>query len=295
MGRTAKIDKNDGFAEPNDSCCSRFLEDITGTFACRPSFRAVDGSRNIDVPASFSPKGWTVIMGKAVTLGVAAFTLYLGLGLDLRAFWLAYLTNWNVTISSVYLLLSFSNTFITVPSPPVGQTRVNGRVKATWILFTIFANIGLLVTVAYWTLIFDGLVEMATVFPHGILTLAVLVDGFGFNAIPIRLRHYLEVVVPLAMAYLIWSYLHSVLGLGNPDYMDEDPETNDDLIYQVLDWKTDAKATAGYAIVLVFILSPLLQILLWMISGCRRRYETESRSDTTSSSYVEMGNAGAAV
>jgi hypothetical protein len=285
MSRNPKLDLNGGFAEPSDTYCSRFSDDITGSCACRPSFRAVDGSRTIDIPASFSPKSWLAIAGKMANLGIAGFTLYLGVGTDPRAFWLAYLTNWNVTISSLYLLLSFINSFVSVASPSVGHTIVSYRVKITWILLTLSANIGILVTIAFWFMIYDGVMDIATVFPHGILTAAVLLDGLVINAVPIRLRHYLEFVVPFAMTYMLWSYLHSTSDIGNPDYEDEDQETNDDLIYTVLDWKTNPGMTTVVAGVLIFVLSPILQVLLWMISGCRRRYEA---TDKETMSYVEM-------
>lgn len=293
MSRKPKLDLNGGFAEPTDTFCSRFLDDITGPCGCRPSFRAVDGSRTIDIPASFSPKSWLSILGKFATVGVAFATLYLSIGQDPRVFWLAYLTNWNVTISSLYLLVSFLNSFIPVKGPAVGQTVVNFRVKITWILYTLSANIGLLVTIAFWALIFSGGMSMSTVFSHGILTAAVLLDGSVINTIPIRLRHYLEFVVPFAIAFMVWSYVHSISGIGNPDYQDEDPETNDDLIYDVLDWGTDPGTTALVAVVLTFVLSPILQVFLWMVSGCRRRYE--ATADQQTMSYVEMGKTEAMV
>ena len=288
MVRRTGSNGNRGFAEPKDSCCSRVVEDITGPCACRPSFRAADGNRIIDVPASFSPRGCFVIVSKAIVLGVAIFTLYFGLFINFRAFWFAYLTNWNVTVSSVYLLISLFNSIVPVSGPPVGQTIVNIRVKATWILFTVSANMGLVVTIAFWTMIYDGVPEIATIFPHGILTLAVLLEGFGINAIPIRLRHYLELVLPFALAYVLWSYLHSLFGIGNPDNNDEDPETNDDVIYDVLDWKTAPEATAGVAVILTFVLSPILHVVIWVISGYRRRYKNASGHDATS--YVEMSS-----
>jgi hypothetical protein len=231
-----------------------------------------------------------VIAGKTVMLGIVFATLSLNLFVNLRVFWLAYLTNWSVTISTVYLLFSFFNSLLPVSGPPAGQTRVNPRVKATWIIFTVSANIGLLVTIVFWFIIYNGTVDKSTfekslVFPHGILTLAVLIDGFGINVIPIRLRHYLELVVPFELSYMLWSYLHGVCDIGNPDENDQDPETNDDLIYGVLDWKNNTKATALNAVLLIFILSPILQIVLWVISGFRRRYKNTTGSDVMS--YVE--------
>lgn len=292
MTRTPKLEPNGGFAKPSDSFCWRLKDDLFGTCACRPSFRAVDGTRSIDIPASFSPRGWFPFVGKLSGIGIAAFTIYLGVGEDPRAFWLAYLTNWNVTISSFYMVMSLINSIFPVSGPPPGQTAVNFRVKLTWILFTISANIGILVVIAFWTLLWDGVMDMETIFPHGILTAFVLLDGFMLDSIPIRLRHYLEVLVPFAGAYVLWSYIHSLTAIGNPDYQDNDPATNDDLIYSILDWDNHPKTTALIIVVMVLVLSPILQIILWMVSGCRRRYVDEY---DTSSQYMEMTGTSANV
>lgn len=292
MSRTPKLDANGGFAHPSDSFCLRLKDDLFGTCACRPSFRDVDGTRTIDIPASFSPRGLLPFVGKLASLGIAAFTVYLGFGEDPRAFWLAYLTNWNVTMSSLYLLMSLINYIFPVSGPPPGQTVVNFRVKLTWILFNISANMGILVTIAFWTLLWDGVMDMETIFPHGILTTFVLFDGFILNAIPIRLRHYIEVLIPFAGAYVLWSYIHSLTKIGNPDYQDQDPQTNDDLIYPILDWDNHPKLTALIVVALVFVLSPILQIVLWIVSRSRRRYVDDY---DTSSRYVEMRGTSAEV
>lgn len=282
-----KLDENGGFAKPSDKFCSRFLEDLTGSCACRPSFRAVDGSRDIDIPASFSPKSWGSREAKLLNLGVAAATFYLGVGLDPRLVWLAYGSNWNVVVSSAYLLLSFINSFVPVAGPDAGHTVVGLRVKSTWILFTISANIGILVTIAFWTMIYNGKMDWKMIFPHGLLQAAVLEDGFLINTIPIRLRHYLEFVVPFALSYFLWSYLDSALGIGTPDKMNNN--------YAVLDWSAEPGKTATLAAVLIFAVSPVLQVVLWLISGCRRRYKSDSADDDATNNYIEMSSDGVKV
>ena len=227
-----------------------------------------------------------MIVGKVMMIGVAISTLALDLFVDFHIFWLAYLSNWTVTVSTVYLLISLFNSVVPVSSPPVGQKIVNFRVKATWILFTLSANLGLVITFGFWSLIFDVPPEdipkdAATIFTHGILILAVLLDGFGINAIPIRLRHYFELVLPFALAYSLWSYLHSLFGVGNPEKNDKDPETNDDVIYDVMNWKTAPEAAAGTTAMMIFVLSPILHVVIWLISGYRRRYENASGHDST--------------
>ena len=284
-----------GFAQPTDNPLTRMMGDVTGTCYCTPSFRNVDGhsiDRIIDIPASFSPMGVFPQLCKTVTLGMGLFTLYWGLGRDLRVFWLAYLTHWALTFAILYLLASFMNSFVSVSQPPPLQTRVGMRVKLTWILFTIACNLQIVVTVAYWFVIYDGSsMSSYSVLSHGVVAVMVLIDGLIINTIPVRLRHWIEFVFPIGLLYLIWSFVHYKLSIGNPDYQDEDPETNDDLIYGVLDWGEEPQPTQALIVsaMILFVLSPLSQFVMWFISNFRRRYVKDPPS-SSSSDYVEMGN-----
>ena len=289
-----------GFVQPTDNPITRMMSDITGTCYCTPSFRNVDGhsiDRVIDIPASFSPMGVITQLAKTVTMGTGIFTLYWGLGRDLRVFWLAYLTHWALTFAILYLLLSFLNSFISVTQPPPLQTQVGFRVKLTWILFTIACNLQIVVTVAYWFVIYDGTTMSSySILSHGVVAVMVLIDGFIINTIPVRLRHWIEFVFPIGLLYLIWSFVHYKLSIGNPDYYDEDPDTNDDLIYGVLNWGEEPQPTQALIVsaMILFVLSPLSQILMWFISNFRRRYvkdpPTTSSGTSSSTNYVQMGN-----
>jgi hypothetical protein len=283
-----KLDKSGGFAKATDNCWTRFVTDLSGTWARSSSFRAEDGEREIDVPATFSPRNyWTLL--KPIHLGVTFYTIYLGFGSDPRAFYFAYLTNWALVFSALYMILSILNSVFPILQPPPGQTVISRRGKITWMMFEIAANLGVLVTVNYWLLVFDGDLTVQGVLGHGVVAFLVLVDGLGVNTIPIRLRHYLEFVLPVASLYLLWSYLQSALNIGNPDNQDEDAETNDDLIYDALDWKGNPGETAVLGVLILFVLSPVAHFLLWTISSYRRRYVEEAEGGAQeSSTYVEM-------
>jgi hypothetical protein len=136
-------------------------------------------------------------------------------------------------------------------------------------------------------MIYNGKMDWKMIFPHGLLQAAVLEDGFLINTIPIRLRHYLEFVVPFALSYFLWSYLDSALGIGNPDKMNNN--------YAVLDWSAEPGKTATLAAVLIFAVSPVLQVVLWLISGCRRRYKSDSADDDATNNYIEMSSDGVKV
>jgi hypothetical protein len=137
--------------------------------------------------------------------------------------------------------------------------------------------------------LFDGVVQMITIFMHGIVAALILFDGLIVNTTPVRLRHWLAFVVVVDFLYLLWSLLHSplVFGIGNPDYSNEDEATNDDGIYGVLDWGNNPQKTGIIGALVLFVASPLVHFLLWMISGFRRRYVTEETS--RGARYVEMG------
>jgi hypothetical protein len=96
--------------------------------------------------------------------------------------------------------------------------------------------------------------------------------------------------LPVTLAYILWTVLHSglVFGIGNPDCEDEDPETNDDLIYSALDWEEEPRKTTVTALLIVFGLSPISHIFLWVLSCCRRRYVQDDVDQQGSSKYVEM-------
>jgi hypothetical protein len=280
--------KTGGFAQPADTCCARFWEDLTGTCRCRPNFRAIDGpTQTIDVSASFSPHGIFVLGCKFVTLGVTIYTIYLGYFSDPRPFYFAYLTHWGLVFSLAYSVMSVYNSFFPVAQPPSGTTTVSRRTILTWVFFTIAVHTEVLITLLYWSMIYSGELHLVSVFSHGVVAALVLVDGLFVNTIPIRLRHWLEFIMPVDLLYIIWTVLHSslVFDIGNPDNQDEDPETNDDLIYTVLDWGQEPTQTGLMAALIVLVLSPVIYLLLWGISSRRRRHVTDAKPDDA---YMEM-------
>jgi len=121
---------------------------------------------------------------------------------------------------------------------------------------------------------------------HGMLTCSVLEDGLGIHAIRLRLRHYFEVVLPFESAYTLWLVFHYLLKVGNSDRTDNDPETDDDLIYEFLDWKNEPIYLTTMTAILFFPLIPILQLVIWILSGCRPRYIKITDSDATG--HAEM-------
>ena len=70
---------------------------------------ATQGDRKeIDVVASFAPRGPAVIPWKAAELLCGAFTLLYGIA-KAKCYYFVYATHWGVLFSSLYFLLSLTN------------------------------------------------------------------------------------------------------------------------------------------------------------------------------------------
>ena len=93
--------------------------------------------------------------------------------------------------------------------------------------------------------------------------LAQYIDGFWLNRIPIRFKHWYISVLPLTLFYSLWLYLQGAVldTIDNPD-----STTEDDLIYDEIDWEHDFGETLIYTVILVFGIGPAVQILLFILS-----------------------------
>lgn len=92
--------------------------------------------------------------------------------------------------------------------------------------------------------------------------LAQYIDGFWINRIPIRFKHWYISVLPLTLFYSLWLYLQGEVldTIDNPD------STEDDLIYDEIDWKDDFGEALIYSVIIVFGIGPLVQVLLFVLS-----------------------------
>ena len=285
------IHKDDTLAETKradigQGCCSIFRSEFLSCFDCRKSvFIAQDGNEVLDMPASFSSRGFVAIVLKPLLYAVCIGTLHLSIANDPRPFWLAYLTHWSLVISVAYALVSCFNTIVPVAQPVTSTSPVGFRLSLMWVLFQVAAHSELLITTLYWSLISERGSEdfnLNNLLIHGGVSLAVLVEGLVANRIPVRLRHFWFVCILYAL-YLVWTLFHSLLfDIGNPDISDEDLETNDDAIYSVLDWVDRPEETGIRAALILGAASPILFLVIWGLSmydpltcsctGSNRRY-----------------------
>jgi len=293
------------------TCYSRFWMDLTGTFRCAPSFRAVDvlhktdGSTEtklIDVNASFSPpmgmatkttnkKVFTlakvgVVIWKLFVFLLQAMTFLAGFIPFPNAIWFAYLTNLSLLMAMIYSGLSLVNTIFPVATDSSSVSDdskdtseegvVSTRTRITWAFFTLAGFLQTLITVLYWALLHPpearGLFLYSMIILHGGVAALILVDGLLVNRIPIRMRHWLEICLPFTFMYALWSLLQSPLALDLENpYMDAFG-ADDDKIYPVLDWEEKPMLTLALILVSAFVVSPIFYTLLWAVSLPGRKY-----------------------
>jgi len=116
------------------------------------------------------------------------------------------------------------------------------------------------------------------VMSHGITFIFVIIDGLILNRAPIRLKQLLMVIfVPIF--YIIWTIIHSFTDIGNPWRTDEDPDTDDDALYGVLNWNQRPTQTAINSCVVILFVSPLVFHIFWFLSLVvkPRYYDVEER------------------
>ena len=91
----------------------------------------------------------------------------------------------------------------------------------------------------------------------------VWMDAFWINRIPFRWSHWFCYVLPVEALWVGWSALHSFVlenELGNPY------DSEDDALYEFLDWKNDWEEASITAAVALFGVGPILFAILWWVS-----------------------------
>ncbi|KAL7559147.1 hypothetical protein ACA910_010226 [Epithemia clementina (nom. ined.)] len=270
--------------KPEPTCCQNCCQEC---IPCQPWFAVEEPSsrKKLDVAASFGPSTGMAFVSKLLTCGyIVATQVMAWMASPYLYFYYAYYTSWALLFATIYALLSIGNTMCEVPQPLDG--RVGGRAKFTWIMFNLAIFAQGLATLVYWSMVHDYsempiYLDVAT---HGIVFVVVAIDGFVISRIPLRWMHLWLSWTVLGI-YLIWSYVHEALQIGNPNENDNDPATNDDAIYASLSWKDeDVPQTTVLALALWLVVSPVLFCLLravsvWNGNCCgnsdRRRYLTD--------------------
>ncbi|CAB9518004.1 expressed unknown protein [Seminavis robusta] len=286
-------------------CCGRVTSELR--------HRAFDATEvngpTLHGPATFAPAGRWTMLGKTIITVWSASSLVDGiLAAEPKLFYLAYLTHWSLMVTILYMTLSWMLTFratVLAKAEEATATDVTMLHKIVWCLFTVAAPAEIVVAIGYWGLEWDGSAAgfyYRNFMVHGVVLGLLLLDGLLLNKIPLRIRH-IGLILGYLFLYLIWTFIHAYLGIGNP----QTPE-DDDTIYTALQWRQDPLSTAVVAGQFLLLLAPIAFCTVYGLSlysfpcGCNgqsRRYlsntntsnNTDKDASTTksSASYVEMG------
>jgi hypothetical protein len=258
-------------------CCAEWSPAYPGWFSIE------EGEKTLDIPSSFGPTSLLVRVIKFGLMGWTCATLIVKWydNRDYPAFFLAYLTHWSLIFASVWLITSFINSLLPPSQPIKLSDSVSLWTKYSWLMFEVAAQFTLIVTLLYWTLDYEPGVTVltyTTIFSHGIHMILVWTDGLLINRIPVRWKHvFLHMF--LASLYIAWLVIHQLLtDMGVPGEEDNDPETNDDLIYTAVDFTEKTAFSSVLCVLVVLVLVPLVHWLLWGLSlGCPCRCNGSNR------------------
>ena len=199
-----------------------------------------------------------VAIWKLLVLTVELTAMALSISAHRNAFWLGFMTNWALLFAIIYSTLSLVNTTIPVAAArPASSSSsstddddgannndgandieknksipkhdvVSIRTMFTWTFFTLSAVLQMGVTITYWLPVFQGgALSTEQVLTHGVVFVLVWFDGLVVNRIPVRLRHWVEIILPVLLAYVVWTVLQSPLV-----FEVENPNEDDDNIYR---------------------------------------------------------------
>ncbi|KAL9960610.1 hypothetical protein ACROYT_G034093 [Oculina patagonica] len=127
--------------------------------------------------------------------------------------------------------------------------------KLFWLLYIISANAGLLVTVGYWTVLYedDEPIDANNITKHALNSVFMLIDTF-LSSIPVRLFHsvypLLYIIVYLAFTVAYWQ-----LGGTNIQGMP--------YIYKLLDYDNIQPSTGSLIGFFLLLVQPVLQLMLF--------------------------------
>ena len=242
--------------------CSRFCAELL-----LPPFQLeeVDG-KYLDVPATFSPRPlWLNAILKLLMLTWCVGTLTYGIYETVpdeknHTYYYFYrMDHWNLLLMEVY----FAASLFHVVRPPIATSSLYAPffVKWTWKMFAIVTPAALIITFFYWAAVFDGDVTSLTWETwslYGGLYIALLVDGFVLNRIPIRAsQHWYSFAYFLL--HIGWTYLHEILKLGNP-------ESQYNLLYRIVQWKVHPEETTVVCASVILIFVPTGFLVTWLLS-----------------------------
>jgi len=231
----------------------------------------------MDIQKTLSPSPRLPYIGaKLFIMAWAISTLSLSIvKFDFPSFWIVYLTHWGFIVTTAYTIMSFFSAVYLAMRPPANPGVLEGGVglfaKITWALFSVTLPTEILITILYWALVFDyseDEVVYHSVMAHGGMVPAIMIDGFLLSCLPLRMKQFILLETG-AFLFVLWSIIHAFSGIGNP-YVDSG-EKSDDAIYTSLAWKNNTVGAVIVALIVLFVVSPIIFLFCRALSRIRPR------------------------
>jgi hypothetical protein len=145
-----------------------------------------------------------------------------------------YLTNWALFFENLYLNMAFAIALWIYRTSPDSTSDQPAVTKVAWVLRSIGQPGALVVTVAYWALVYSGSFTLTTVWVHAINSIVVCLDILT-SCYEVRLPHY-AYALAFGTSYVVWSIIHYHANI-------QDGRTpSHRYIYSALDWSAGGQA-----------------------------------------------------
>lgn len=196
-----------------------------------------------------------------VSLLPSTFDFYLDK--DERGKFFIYLTNLAFVLLNMHLVVAAGvSIMLYFKAEREDQDLSNNSEKLAWylqldwILYNLTACISILVTLTYWTLLYNGKGTNAVDLNlHAIQSVYVIFDVM-FSAMPIRLQHFwltsLASIIYGSFTIIYWAA--GGTGAKNSPY-----------IYPVLDYDEKPGMAVGLIVLFIFVLAPFGQMILTIL------------------------------
>ena len=234
-------------------------------------FAVEDGERVLDVPGTFASRKIVPFALKVLAASYTVFAYILSImSTEDWGIYFGGMTGISMTVSCIYLWLSLVNSIKGVDQPRRLE-KVSTRTSYQWFFLHFALHVSFLSTILWWVTVYDENVTLTleNVSVHGGTLLALLLEGFLGNRTPIHWYFWWLTGLPMSLAFVGFTYLFTGLDMGSPDYEESD------LIYEYFDWKNDTMWAGIRSAIVVLVISPLVQTLMFCLSLCGRRHVDE--------------------
>ena len=169
-------------------------------------------------------------------------------------YWFIYLTNWGLIIQIIYLSLAVYTTYRSKTFHHTHTSELPLFVKLMWLSYSIILPGSFMIFAMYWLLVFDGTFHPISILSHGLNFIVMALDTF-FGSQPYLLFHGIY-FISFAVVFLIWSYIHFILQIGNE-------QNGENYIYSSLNWQ-HPQSSIYFSLYLVFVITPIINLSFWL-------------------------------